>query len=160
MKYCERYICAENLDIIARRHILYNKKTKSKMRYRNTNGANKFESRLRCLIGNSVRDALNEAGKPRHGSRTVKGDIGPYMRDKDTVKGKYLRYSPEDSGFNSEDEWSRSENFNEGEFLGLIGDAVDSLSKARDFARENGDGKWYMLLNAIVAELWDRTNAG
>lgn len=116
------------------------------------------ESHLRNMIRESVGRALTEAGKPKLGSRTFKGDIGPYMRDKDTVKGKYLRYSPEDSGFDSEDEWNRNEDFNEEEFYNLINDASMSLNKAREFALQNGDGKWYMLLNAIIAELWDRTH--
>ena len=42
------------------------------------------------------------------------------------------------------------------EFESIMSDVISSLDKARDFARENADSDWYMFLNAIIGEIYDR----
>ncbi len=52
-----------------------------------------------------VSKVIRESKKDLTGVWT--GDIGPYRRGRDTMHGTYLRYTPEDSGFDSKEPWKR-----------------------------------------------------
>lgn len=85
----------------------------------------------------------------------VKEVVNEVKQVKYTVDGRHIGYSPERSGFNSKDKWERQD-FDTETFRELVTNCLSSIAKARDYAREHGEGEWYMLLNEIIGELWDR----
>ena len=58
----------------------------------------------------------------------------------------------------SQDDWNLRDEYSEDEMFSLINTALSSLNKARDYARKNGNGNIYELLNEIMTELWDLTH--
>lgn len=103
-------------------------------------------------IDNIIKNVITEMGRRQQTIGFADG-FGPYGRRKDTVRGTYLRYSPEDTGFDSKDPWNRSETYEDSKMNELIDKALTALCEAREYAAEQGHGEMYMLLNTIVAEL-------
>ena len=91
-------------------------------------------------------------------AKIVKESVKKVLKEDDSVSGKYLRYSPEQQGFDSKDGWTLNQNFDTEQFKTLINNSLNELNKARDYARKNGAGEWYMLLNAIMGEVYDKIN--
>ena len=109
---------------------------------------------------NQYRDMrLNVTEAKKSQSRPLPFYYQEPKKAKDSVRGRYLRYSPEDSNFSSEGEnfgWIMQDSYNESEMNKLIDDALTSLNKAREYAKDGGHGRWYTLLNAICGELYHR----
>lgn len=105
------------------------------------------------IIRKCVNEAVNKVVYPYH-MQSLYGVKHPT----DSVKGRFLRYSPEDSGFSSNDKWNKNKQYDAQHMIDLIDSANDSLSKAREYAFEMGHGNWYNLLNAILGELNDVVN--
>ena len=109
---------------------------------------------------NQYRDMrLNVTEAKKSQSRPLPFYYQEPKKAKDSVRGRYLRYSPEDSNFSSEGEnfgWIMQDSYNESEMNKLIDDALTSLNKARKYAKDGGHGRWYTLLNAICGELYHR----
>ena len=106
-----------------------------------------------------MQDRLNVTEAKKSQSRPLPFYYQEPKKAKDSVRGRYLRYSPEDSNFSSEGEnfgWIMQDSYNESEMNKLIDDALTSLNKAREYAKDGGHGRWYTLLNAICGELYHR----
>lgn len=103
-------------------------------------------------LDNIIKNVITEMGRRKQTIGFPDG-FGPYGRRQDTVKGTYLRHSPEDLGFLSNEPWNRAETYDDNKMNELIDNALTSLCAAREYAGEQGNGDMYMLLNSIVAEL-------
>ena len=106
-------------------------------------------------LDNIIKNVITEMGKRQQTIGFADG-FGPYGRRKDTMHGNWLRWSPEDSGFKSDEPWNRANTYDDTTMDKLLDEAMTAINNAREYAREQGHGEMYMLLNAIIAELSER----
>lgn len=102
------------------------------------------------IIDEAINNVLKEVKREK--------PILPYHRQKgknkkDSCIGTFLRYSPEDSSFDSRQKWNVSEDYDSEQMAELIDQSMNALGNAREYARTNGHGNWFNLLNAILGEL-------
>jgi hypothetical protein len=106
-------------------------------------------------LHNIVRKVVNEARKKKE------QPIYPYHMQSmmgikhptDSVKGKFLRYSPEDSGFSSSGYGNPNDEYDKEQMISLIDTAMHSLAEARKYAHSMNNQPLYNLFNAILGEL-------
>lgn len=106
------------------------------------------EGDLHRIVRQCVNEAANEPIYPYH-QQTMYGIKHPT----DSVRGRYLRYSPEDFSFDSTSKWNQNIEYDAKKMVDLIDSAMDSLRNAREYANSMGHSNWYYLLNAILGEL-------
>jgi hypothetical protein len=72
---------------------------------------------------------------------------------KEDIQGRYMSYNPSASGFDDDYANVSTIQKDNGEFEVMLNEILKAASKAREYARINGDGSWYTFLNSIVGEI-------
>ena len=140
-------IVEKNLNKFAlRKALLENNNTKTQ--YMMKNRIRLTESQLHGIIRQCVNEAANKPIYLYH-QQTKYGIKHPT----DSVRGRYLRYSPEDCSFDSTSKWDKNKEYDAKKMVDLIDGAMVSLNNAREYADSMGHSNWYYLLNAILGEL-------